>query len=104
MKYKILSICGSGIATSTLVASRLKEGLEDNDITDVVITEANVSEASGMIANNRPDVVVHTTPIGSVELNGVKSFDGIPILMNRGARQLYAEIAEYLKELENNKE
>ena len=69
MKYKILSICGSGIATSTLVASRLREGLEDNDITDVIITEANVSEASGMIANNRPDIVVHTTPIGSVELN-----------------------------------
>ncbi len=39
--YKILSICGSGVATSTLVASRLRDGLEDCGITDLSITEAN---------------------------------------------------------------
>ena len=100
MNYKILSICGSGIATSTLVASGLKDGLDDCGISNITVTEANVSEATGLIANNRPDVVVHTTPVDTVDLQGVKSFNGIPILLNRNAKELYAEIADYLKQIE----
>lgn len=99
MDYKIMSICGSGIATSTLVASRLRDGLSDLGIDNITIIEANVSEASGLIANNRPDIVVHTTPIGSVDLAGVQSFNGIPILMNRNTKELYRQIADYLRTL-----
>ena len=100
MQYKIMSICGSGIATSTLVASRLKEGLEDLGIRDISINEENVSEASGLIANNPPHVVVHTTPIDTVDLKGIRSFNAIPILMNKNTGELYKEIAEHLKSLE----
>ncbi|MDO4474008.1 MAG: MtlR transcriptional regulator [Eubacteriales bacterium] len=95
--YKILSICGSGIATSTLVASRLKDGLEEHGITDISITEANVSEAGGLIENNPPDVIIHTTSLESVDLKGVKAFGAMPILLNLNAGALYKEIADYLK-------
>lgn len=96
--FKILSICGSGVATSTLVSERLKEGLEEQGITDLAIEEANVNEAAGMIQNNRPDAVVSTTPLDSVELDGVRDFSGLPILMNINTQVLYKEIAEYLRE------
>lgn len=97
--FTILSICGSGIATPTLVSERLKEGLEEEGISDIVIQEANVNEASGMIQNNRPDVVISTTPLDSVDLDGLKDFSGLPILMNLNAKALYREIADYLRTL-----
>lgn len=97
--YTILSICGSGVATSTLVSERLKDGLEENGVTDVRIQEANVNEATGIIQNNRPDVVISTTPLDSVDLDGLKSFSGIPVLMNMNTQALYKEIADYLKSL-----
>ena len=95
--YKILSICGSGVATSTLVASRLRDGLEDCGITDLSITEANVSEASGLIANNPPDVIIATTSLESVDLKGIKAFGAMSVLLNQNAGALYKEIADYLK-------
>lgn len=95
--YKILSICGSGVATSTLVSERLKEGLEENGITGLIIQEANVNEATGMIQNNKPDAVISTTPLDSVELDGIRDFSGLPILMNLNTKALYMEIAEYLR-------
>lgn len=97
--FTILSICGSGIATSTLVSERLKEGLEEQGISDIEIKEANVNEATGIIQNNRPDVVISTTALDSVELDGLKNFSGLPILMNLNVKALYKEIADYLKTL-----
>ena len=96
--YNILSICGSGIATSTLVAQRLKDGLEELGINDVNIQEANVSEAGGLIQNNPPDIIIHTTPIHSVETKEIPTFDAVPILMNLNTEQLYEKIAETLKQ------
>ena len=52
-----------------------------------------------MIQNNRPDVVISTTPLDSVDLDGLKDFSGLPILMNLNAKALYREIADYLRTL-----
>ena len=95
--YNILSICGSGIATSTLVAERLKDGLEELGITELNIQEANVSEAGGVIQNNPPDIIIHTTSLESVDTKDIPSFDAIPILMNINTEPLYEQIAEVLK-------
>ena len=95
--YNILTKCGSGVATSTLVASRLRDGLEDQGITELSITEANVTEAAGLIANNPPDVIIATTSLESVDLKGIKAFGAMSILLNQNAGALYKEIADYLK-------
>ncbi|MBX8937655.1 MULTISPECIES: PTS fructose transporter subunit IIB [Enterococcus] len=97
--YKILSICGSGIATSTLVAERLKDGLEERGIIDLAINEANINEAAGFIQNNPPHLIIYTTSIDSLELNGIPSFDAIPILMNLNTGPIYDAIAESLRQL-----
>ncbi|EDS72632.1 hypothetical protein NE604_05145 [Anaerofustis stercorihominis] len=94
--YNILSICGSGIATSTLVAERLKDGLEELGITELNIQEANVSEAGGLIQNNPPDIIIHTTSLESVDTKDIPSFDAVPILMNINTEPLYEQIAEVL--------
>ena len=94
--YNILSICGSGIATSTLVAERLKDGLEELGITELNIQEANVSEAGGLIQNNPPDIIIHTTSLESVDTKDIPSFDAVPILRNINTEPLYEQIAEVL--------
>lgn len=43
MKKRIIVACGGGIATSTLIVSRLKEILKDNNI-DADIIQCRVSE------------------------------------------------------------
>lgn len=96
--YNIMSICGSGICTSTLAAERLKEGLDERGITDIYVYEANVTEASGQIENNPPDCIIATTNLDTVELQGIKAFSAIPILMG-DADDLYDEIAAHLKSL-----
>lgn len=98
--YNIMSICGSGICTSTLAAERLLEGLEENGIlpSNINIYEANVTEASGQIENNPPDCIISTTGLDSVDLQGIQAYDAIPILMNN-ADELYENIAKYLKTL-----
>lgn len=98
--YNIMSICGSGICTSTLAAERLTEGLEENGIpaNKLNIYEANVTEASGQIENNRPDCIISTTKLDTVNLDGVQAYDAVPILMNN-ADELYEKIAAYLKSL-----
>ncbi|MDR1192557.1 MAG: hypothetical protein LBK98_00035 [Peptococcaceae bacterium] len=97
--YRVLSVCGSGIATSTLVARRLTDGLSERGIASVSVVECNVQEASGQIAGIRPDAVISTTALDAVELGGIRSFNGIPILMNQNAAALYDEIAEHLRSL-----
>lgn len=99
--YTVLSVCGSGIATSSLVGERLKEGLRKHGITSLRIIECSVSEASGLIENNPPDVIIYTTSLSSVNLRGIKSFPGLPILINLNTDTLYQEIADYLKESKN---
>ena len=61
------------------------------------ITEANVTEAAGLIANNPPDVIIATTSLESVDLKGIKAFGAMSILLNQNAGALYKEIADYLK-------
>ncbi|BES66572.1 PTS sugar transporter subunit IIB [Gottschalkiaceae bacterium SANA] len=88
MEYKVLSVCGSGIATSTLVAERIKEGLRERGIENLNICECNVNEANSKIQSFAPDLVVATTSLESVNLNGIPGFSGIPILLNQNKEDL----------------
>ena len=42
---KIVVACGSGIATSTVVATKVKDLLDSNGVTDYEITKCSIAEA-----------------------------------------------------------
>jgi len=60
LRKRILVVCGTGIATSTVVARKLEEKLKEKGI-DVETRQCKVAEMEGMLDN--VDLIVSTTPV-----------------------------------------
>jgi PTS system galactitol-specific IIB component len=98
-KFKVLSVCGTGIATSTVAAEKTKEMLSKRGIS-VDVIECKVTEVSSKVDSVKPDIIVHTTPVSDDASNGIKKFFGLPFLTGIGMDQLSDKIAEYLRSLD----
>lgn len=60
LRKRILVVCGTGIATSTVVARKLEEKLKEKGI-DIETRQCKVAEMEGMLDN--VDLIVSTTPV-----------------------------------------
>ena len=58
----ILSVCGSGTVTSSMVASKLKEKLAKKGY-NVSTTECRPTEAMNLATSGRFDIMTHTSPL-----------------------------------------
>lgn len=97
-KFKVLTVCGTGIATSTVAAEKTKEMLKARGL-EVEVIEAKASEVPSKVQVFNPDVIVHTTPVSESAAPGIKKFRGLQFLTGIGMDKLADEIAEYLKSL-----
>lgn len=94
--YRILAVCGAGLATSTHVAKTLQSGLEKRGI-DSQIRTCSVAEASGIILSYKPDVILATVSVDSIKNSGnIKIYSGIPLLTGVGAPKLLDDVVAYL--------
>lgn len=98
--FKILSVCGTGVATSTVAAKKTKELLAKKGI-NVDVIECKVTEVTVRVEAVKPDVILHTTPVTDKEAKGIKKFLGLPFLTGIGMDALVDQIADYLKTLDN---
>lgn len=88
-----LIICGTGIATSTMVIEKLKRWLKEEQLVDKVkLHQGKVSEAINK--QNDYDFIISTT-IVSDEMKE-KVIDGVPLLIGIGADDVYKKIKEQL--------
>lgn len=94
MKYRILVSCGTGAASSTIVATRLKDELAERGI-DVITTQCNVASIASNLAGI--DLLLTTSKIH--EDVGVPAFNGVPLLTGVGSDQLIDDIVEALKNI-----
>lgn len=94
MPLRILVSCGTGIATSTLAADKIKRLLKTRGI-DVTTQSCKAAEVVGKVSTYRPHAIVSTTQV-AVKVP-IKVFNGIPLLSGIGADKLADEIAAYLK-------
>lgn len=78
-KKRVLVACGTGIATSTHVADRLRREFDARGI-DVLITQCRVAEVASYAGD--VDVVVTTAPMAPVDSLPIVS--GIPFLTGIG--------------------
>jgi PTS system galactitol-specific IIB component len=60
-KYRIASVCGAGLATSTWIATRLKESLAERGL-EVDITEMKIMDLALSAANY--DLIVSASRLG----------------------------------------
>ncbi len=87
---KILIACGNGIATSTVVATKIREFLKDNGV-DVMTSQCKLMEVPGKVEGF--DLLV-TTGQFEGQTKGVPILKGMPLLLGIGAEDLLNEILE----------
>ncbi len=97
--FKVLTVCGTGIATSTVASEKCKEMLEERGLTIEVI-ECKATEVESKILVYKPDVIVHTTILGEDVGNSVKKIRGLAFVTGVGMDKVADDIAAYLKSLE----
>lgn len=90
---KIMVVCGSGIATSTIAMSKVKEWIKKENLENQV--KLYQSSIQGTIGNlSEYDVVISTTVVP----DNVKSqvVDGVCLLTGIGVDKLFHEVKEKL--------
>ncbi len=98
-KFKILSVCGTGIATSTVAAESCRDMLREKGL-GVEVKECKVIEVETNVEMFKPDVIVYTTPLNDKVIKGIKKFSGLPFLTGFGREELINKIAEYLQNMD----
>lgn len=93
MSKKIIFACSSGIATSTVVAEKVKNYCKENSI-DVDARQAILSELPSL--DDSADLIVVTTQ-SEAQLN-TKVVNAMPVVTGIGEEQVLNEIVEHLKD------
>ena len=88
----ILSVCGSGTVTSSMVAAKLKEKLGERGYS-VSTTEARPTEALNLATSGRFDILTHTSPLpdGDYTVNAFACITGM------GEDQFFEDVVAALK-------
>ncbi|MDI3257673.1 MAG: PTS sugar transporter subunit IIB [Kyrpidia sp.] len=92
MKKKVLVICGTGVATSTVIVQKLKD-LFQREKMNVEIVQGKVMEVSSL--SQGVDLVVSTTKI-PVSLS-VDVVNAVPLLTGVGQDEVFSHILSRLK-------
>lgn len=93
MKKKILVVCGTGIATSTVATQKLKQFLESKGI------EAQIEQAKVMEIGPKAeqfDLIVATTQVSSDVKTPV--VNAVPLLTGVGLDEFYEKVEKALTE------
>jgi PTS system galactitol-specific IIB component len=93
-RYTILCACGSSVATSTLVASKLDALLKQNN-REATIKKTSYADLDKDIVTLKPDLVITTTNLKR-DL-GVPCLIGIGYLTGIGKAELERKILEIIK-------
>lgn len=92
---KLLIMCGTGIATSTVVTNKVKEWLGSKGLSDQVrLYQSKVADEMNRIDDY--DIVVSTTVVPDSIKD--KVIMGLPLLTGIGTEEMYAEIEKKIRE------
>lgn len=90
---KLLIMCGSGIATSTVVTKKVETWLKDNGLDkEVKITQSKVASEVNHI--DEYDAVLSTTTVPDKIKE--KVINGVPLLTGVGAQEVFDKLKEEL--------
>ncbi|AVR00118.1 PTS sugar transporter subunit IIB [Oceanobacillus sp. M65] len=86
---KLLIMCGTGIATSTVVTGKVKEWLKEQGLeNEVSLYQSKLTDELNRIDDY--DVVVSTTLVPDNIKD--KVIDGVPLLTGIGTEEMYEEV------------
>lgn len=91
----ILSVCGSGTVTSSMVAGKLKEKLKEKGYT-VSTTEARPTEALNLAQSGRFDILTHTSPLPKADY-GIPTINAFACITGMGEDKFFEDVVKALK-------
>ncbi len=95
-KVKVVVVCATGMATSTMAATKLVHELANHGI-EANVTKGQISNLDALVNMDKPDFVV-ATAVTKREM-GIPIFDGVPLLSNRGLDEFYKKILAFIETL-----
>ncbi len=93
-KIKILSICGSGVVTSSMIANKLKEMFAEKGY-DVQTVEANPGEMESCCMREKFDLIAYSSPIH--DNFGIPAISAIGLITGMGDDEFMEEALAHLK-------
>lgn len=94
---KLMIICGTGVATSTVVNHKVSEWLKSKGLTDVQVFQSKVADEISHLDDY--DVIVSTTLVPDSIKD--KVIMGVPLLTGIGQDAIFAEIEKRLTDAKN---
>jgi PTS system galactitol-specific IIB component len=92
---RILIVCGTAIATSTVVAQKVEEILKKHHIKAEIKKQLT---SAAKVASRDADLIISTTQVPDVS---VPVISGIPFITGMGIDKLEKEIVEKLQSIDN---
>lgn len=99
IKYKILTVCGTGIVTSTVVSEKCKELLKERGI-EIEAMVCKVNDAKIIIPEFMPDIIIHTVSLSENVTDDIRTFCGLQLLTGQREGEFADEISQYLKHMD----
>jgi len=97
-KFKVLSVCGSGTVSSTMVGDRLKDIMDEKGY-QLDINEVKPTEVSSYVDQGGIDFVIATTSVpGDYD---IPILNAVPFLTGFGEEEFLEELMQTIEELEN---
>ncbi|HHV82872.1 MAG TPA: PTS sugar transporter subunit IIB [Tepidanaerobacter syntrophicus] len=93
--FKILSVCGSGTVTSSMVAQKLKDTMETRGI-KVSVDTAKPTEALSLANSGKYDLIVHTSPLPKGDY-GIPTISSASCLTGIGEDDFFEKVESELK-------
>mgnify|MGYP005983306469 CR=1 FL=1 len=95
-RVNVISVCGSGTVTSSMVAGKVKDFLEDHGYRAKTV-EVNPGGVDNELSSGQWDVIVHTSPLkGTYEIPTINS---VGLLTGMGEEEFYEELLDTVKSL-----
>lgn len=92
----VLTVCGSGIVTSSMIANQITEMLEEEGY-EVNAEESNPSEMSTFLMRKKYNFIAYASPIDESETNGVPAIPAIGLITGRGSDEFKEQVLGVLK-------
>lgn len=92
-KKKVITLCGSGVASSTMCAQKIKTACEENGI-DVDVKPMAFRDLQGQMMD--VNLIVTITP--GLKYKDVPVVDGVPFLTGVGQKAAMEKVLNILKE------
>lgn len=93
-KAKIMCVCGTGIATSTVAHAGIEKICKKHGI-EFDIIQCKALEVASKVSTFNPDIIVATTPVSAKTTVPIVS--GLPLLTGVGIEKMEEDVMAVLK-------